>query len=183
MANKSRKRLTVLIIIMVLLSVLKIFDYLFTTIYDPITTKVVDAETGEPIEGAVVMVEWTNKRGLGLTYTKTYKVEEVATDSEGIAKLEGIPPGKASLYIVAVYRKGYVLWSNHNVFAGSRMLTNFEWKDNYVFEMARFKPEYSYVKHSSFFSRVTSSGGYKIHEAFSWESEEASKERYKRGKK
>ncbi len=161
------------------LYILKIYP--FSTYYGPITTKVVDAETGEPIEGAVVMAEWTNTKGMpGLSYTVSYKVEEVITDSEGVARLKGIPKGAASLDVVAVYKKGYVLWSDHNVFAGSRQLTVFEWKDNYVFEMARFKPEYSYDKHKSFIhSAIRLGRGDKkaIAKAYHWEGKEASKER------
>ena len=186
------KKRTIIILIMLLvvvalfcmLYILKIYP--FSTYYGPITTKVVDAETGEPIEGAVVMVEWVNVKGMpGLSYTVSYKVEEVITDSEGIARLAGIPKGAASLDVVAIYKKGYVLWSNHNVFAGSRQLTVFEWKDNYVFEMARFKPEYSYNKHTSFIGSVISAKSEKklISEAYRWERKKALEERKKTWKK
>lgn len=170
----------VVITILIVYALFNIFLISHTS-YGPITTKVIDAETGEPIEGAIVMVEWTNVKGMpGLSYTVSYKVEEVISDSEGIARLAGIPKRAASLDVVAVYKKGYVLWSDHNVFAGSRQLTVFEWKDNYVFEMARFKPEYSYDKHTSFIrSSIRSGRGVKniIKEAYHWEGIEAVKER------
>jgi hypothetical protein len=49
------------------------------------TGTVQDAETGAPIEGAVVFVEWTKTKGLpGLTSTKVYKIVEVETDKDGV---------------------------------------------------------------------------------------------------
>ncbi|HDH05384.1 MAG TPA: carboxypeptidase regulatory-like domain-containing protein [Nitrospirae bacterium] len=156
---------------------------LLTSCNGTITVKVVDEETGEPIEGAVVMVEWTITKGIGLTHTDSYKVVEVVTDKEGKAEMSGVYNPFADLSSVAVYKKGYVLWSNNDVFKGSRMLTNFEWKNNYTFKLNRFKPEYSYIEHTSFISRSTGTahGDKKLlDEAYYWEELEASKERDKR---
>ncbi len=152
MKSKSKTIVRVLMVVVAVVSVLMILDYIFTPSYDPITVRVIDAESKKPIKGAVIMAEWIQTKGLGLTYHPSYRVIEVKSNSKGETVLQGIPRGKARLDVVAVYKKGYVLWSNHNVFAGSRMLTNFEWKNNYVFEMARFKPEYSYLKHTRFIS-------------------------------
>jgi len=53
--------------------------------YPEMTGTVQDAETGAPIEGAVVFVEWTKTKGLpGLTSTKVYKIVEVETDKDGV---------------------------------------------------------------------------------------------------
>jgi len=39
--------------------------------YFPISGQVIDAETLQPIEGAVVLVEWTKVRGLGEHWTES----------------------------------------------------------------------------------------------------------------
>ncbi len=171
-----------------LMLLLIFFGFLSSGCYADITGIVVDAETGKPIEGAIIMVEWTKTTGLGLTSTKSYKVVEVVTDKEGKAEIEGLynlSPG-VDLRSVAVYKKGYVAWSHNDVFAGSRYLTGFDWKNNYIFKLARFKPEYSYIDHTSFIRRAigTAHGKKKlIREASYWENLEASKERDKRIRK
>ncbi len=155
---------------------------LLASCYGPIKGQVIDAETGEPIEGAVIMVEWTKTEGFGLTHTESYKVVEVLTDKNGMAEIDGVDAIFVDLVRVAVYKKGYVLWSNNNVFKGSRTLTSFEWKDSYVFKLNRFKPEYSYNEHTMFIHSAIGSGlGKKIviEEAYSWEEDKAFEERRK----
>ena len=165
--------------------------------YGTITGKVVDDETGEPIEGAVIMAEWTETKGMiGLSHTMSYKVVEVVTDKDGKAIIPGVKEGKAIImgiskpYIesptVAVYKKGYVLWSNNHIFPGTKHHTDFKWRNNYVFRLERFKPEYSYRSHVSFIRRAIASGfGDKklTLEAFEWERKKASEERKKTWKK
>ena len=58
--------------------------------YPPMTGTVVDAETGKPIEGAVVLVEWTKTHGIGEHWTESFKVEESVTDREGKFTITGI---------------------------------------------------------------------------------------------
>ncbi len=162
------------------LGILLILSTLSTSCYGQITARVVDADTGDPIEGAVIMVEWTKTKGIGLTHTESYKVVEVLSDKEGKAEISGVDAFFVDLARVAVYKKGYVLWSNNNVFKGSRTLTTFEWKDNYTFKLNRFKPEYSYIDHGLFIDSAISAGfGDKklIYEATEWEGKKASKER------
>lgn len=177
---KNKKKLTRLSYLLLMLCIL------LTSCYGPITGRVIDAETGEPIEGAVIMVEWTKTKGIGLSHTESYKVIEVLTDKDGNAEMEGVDAFFVDLVRVAVYKKGYVLWSNNNVFKGSRTLTSFEWKNNYIFKLNRFKPEYSYIDHTSFISSAIGSGLSEkkmIEEASYWEDLESSKERDKRRKK
>ncbi len=53
--------------------------------YLPTTGTVVDAESGAPIEGAVLLVEWTktNVGGGADPYTTSYKVAEAVSDKDG----------------------------------------------------------------------------------------------------
>lgn len=123
--------------------------------YGKITGTVVDAETGQPIEGAVVLAEWTKTHGIGDHNTESFKVIEKLTDKEGKVTIEGV----SNIFIdspgVTVYKKGYVAWNNEYIFPDYKKRTDFKWKDGYVFKLDRFRPEYSYVEHDSFVSRST----------------------------
>jgi hypothetical protein len=163
----------ILLIVALLFSALFIFDLVPFTSYSPITLKAVDAETEEPIEGAVIMIEWTKTKGWpGMSNPYSYKVIEEITDGKGTARFSDIPEQSAFLSRVAVYKKGYVLWSNKGVFAGSADDNNFDWKNNYVFKLVRFKPEYSYFDHVLFMDSAIKPGMGKkkiIYEAIEWE--------------
>ena len=42
----------------------------------------VDAKSGKPVEGAVVVMQWTVTKGLGNTYHEVYQVYERVTDKK-----------------------------------------------------------------------------------------------------
>ncbi len=147
-----------------------------------ITGVVVDAETGQPIEGAVILVEWTQAKGLpGMSYTESYKVVEVVTDKEGKASIEGVSNPMVSAPRVTVYKKGYVAWNNEFIFPDWKKRTDFKWENNYVFKLEKFKPEYSFVKHTSFLSSAILVGAsekkQQMFNAIRWEQLKASEER------
>jgi hypothetical protein len=143
---------------------------------------VVDAETGKPIEGAVVLVEWTKTSGLGLKSTSSYKVVEVLTDKEGRFSVSGVFNPFVDEPDLTIYKKGYVAWNNQIIFPDYRNREGFEWKDGYVFELEKFKASYSYNDHVSFISSVADPSRaskkkitFKKH--YLWELKEASRER------
>lgn len=75
--------------------------------------QVLDARTGKPIEGAVVLGVWSKYVGLpGLQHAELVGVKETETDAEGRFALE--PPGSFGVAeeAVTIYRFGYVAWSN-----------------------------------------------------------------------
>lgn len=150
---------------------------------ETITGRVVDAQTGQPIEGAVILVEWTKTGGLpGMTHTKSYKVVEVVTDREGKATIEGVTSLSASSPRVTVYKKGYVAWNNLHIFPDYERRTDFKWKNNYVFKLEKFRPEYGYVEHTGFIGFAISSNiamnlKQKMFDAYKWEHEKSSEER------
>jgi hypothetical protein len=148
---------------------------------EEITGIVVDAETGQPIEGAVVLVEWTKTSGLpGLRSTDSYKVFEALTDKEGKVRIDGIDDLFVNEPHVSVYRKGYVLWNNRYIFPGWKERTDFNWKNNYVFRLEKFQQDYSYSDHTYFIHVNTISHAGKkeeINNAYRWEEFEAAKER------
>lgn len=161
------------------------FGFLSSGCYAGITVTVVDAETGEPIEGAVIMVEWTKLEGMiGLTNTKSYKVVEVLTNKKGKARISGVYSPSPDLRSFLVYKKGYVAWSYDYIFPDYKKRTDFKWNSR-VIKLERFKPEYSYNKHTSFISSTISAGSDKklIYEALDWEEKKAFEERRKTWKK
>jgi len=140
-----------------------------------ITGIVVDAETGKPIEGAVILVEWTKTKGLpGLTSHDSYKVVEVVTNKDGKASIEGVSSPFVDYPDVTVYKKGYVAWNNHYIFPDYIKRTDFDWKNNYVFKLEKFKPEYSHDKLTEFIreavrSHAESDKKIIIKRAYEWE--------------
>ena len=83
--------------------------------------RVLDAETRQPIQGAVVVGVWTTLSGLpGLHSHKLVGVRETETDADGQFALERLRSsgldGEGDGQAIAVYKFGYVAWSNLFVF-------------------------------------------------------------------
>ncbi len=114
---------------------------------------VVDAETGEPIEGAIVLVEWTLTGGLpGMDTTKSSKVVEVVTDKHGRFTVLGSFNPITNKPRITIYKHGYVAWNNILIFPGTKKRQDFEWKEGNVYEMEMWDDSYSYDRHDSFVS-------------------------------
>lgn len=117
-----------------------------------ITGKVVDAVTGEPIEGAAVYIYW-GKSGSGPPglAASTVKVE-VAEDLTGTEGNFKIPKYFTWFkhYQMAVYKKGYVCWSNEDIFPSYEKRKGFKLKNGMVIKLERFRPEYNRKKHALF---------------------------------
>ena len=163
-----------------------LFTFVSTGCYASMTGTVVDSETGKPIEGAVVLVEWTMEKGLpGLSNTEPYKVIEVITDKEGKFEVSGVLNPLVDPPDITVYKKGYVAWNNKFIFPGYKKRKDFKWQNKYIFKLEQFKSEYSYVKHSSFISDAIHSWSASekkdiFKKAYEWEEDEAFKERQKK---
>jgi hypothetical protein len=115
------------------------------------TGTVVDAETGEPIEGAVVLVEWTITKGVpGMTYHKVYKIIEVETDKRGKFKVRGVFNPLVNPPDVVIYKAGYVAWRNDFIFPEWKKRTDFKFKKEVTFKLERFKEYYSKEQHHYF---------------------------------
>jgi len=132
-----------------LLLVLTILSFI-TGCYSPLKGKIVDAETGKPIEGAVAMAEWTRTKGFGNTYTVSAKVSEAVSDKEGNFELDGC----YSLFVdkpsLTIYKNGYVAWNSEYIFPDWKKRDGFEWKSELVTRMEKFAISYSYTDHQIF---------------------------------
>ncbi len=79
---------------------------------------VVDAKTGRPIEGAVVLVVWSKAIGFsGSGRREIVEIKEVETDAQGGFALEK-PSGsfRQDDEMLIVYKFGYVVWNNLELF-------------------------------------------------------------------
>lgn len=129
-----------------------------TGCYAEITGTVVDAETGQPIEGAVVLVEWTKTKGFpGMTATESFKIVEAVTDKNGNFTVESIKKIFVDPPDLTIYKKGYVAWNNLIIFPDYRKREDFKWQSGHVFKMERFKG-YSFIEHQSFIYSVSHAG-------------------------
>ncbi|GBE53868.1 hypothetical protein BMS3Bbin15_00014 [archaeon BMS3Bbin15] len=149
-----------------------ILIFLTSGCYAWMTGIVVDAETGKPIDGAVVLVEWTYTSGkwMGLRSTSSYKVVERVTDKEGKFTVSGVFNPLVNPPTVVVYKKGYVAWRSDFIFPDYRKREEFQWKNNYMFKLERFKKIYSHSRHISFLSSSgLSLSSTKLEHAHSWE--------------
>lgn len=162
--------------------------------YHFISGRVVDEETGKPIEGAVVLGVWTYQAGIGLTHTVVYKAEDDVTDEKGRFFIWGVWNPLINRWLLpfidkadlTVYKRGYVAWNNIATWsAGPRK--DFAWKNGLVVKMEKWKDEYSFIAHGSFISRHTtpyaipiSEGGDRFFDAINWERAERVKEQSER---
>lgn len=144
-----------------------------------ISGTVIDAETGKPIEGAVVFVEWSKSKAkwTGLGYTETYKTVEKVTDKTGKFKVFGVISPFVNPPTIVVYKKGYVAWRNDYIFPLNEKRQDFRLENGYVIRLEYFKNNYSHSKHIFFFqSDLSLNSSAKLYQAYEWENPLASRE-------
>jgi hypothetical protein len=114
--------------------------FLLTGCYPGIHGKVVDNVTGKPLDGAVVLAEWTTTWGLGLTYHKLYKIVETETDKEGSFSLSGVYNPFVDQPSMVIYKKGYVPYRNDKIsFENPRLRKKVEWENGKTYRMELLK--------------------------------------------
>jgi hypothetical protein len=152
--------------------------FISTGCHAEMTGTVIDAETEKPIEGAVVLVNWTITKGVpGLTYGEDYKTVEAITDKEGKFRVFGVLNPFVNPPTIVVYKKGYVAWRNDFIFPDYKKREDFQWTSKQVFRMEHFKKIYSHYKHIFFFSSSLSlDTSSKLYQAYIWEDLLSSKE-------
>jgi hypothetical protein len=113
--------------------------------YPPITGKVIDSITGKPIEGALVVAQWTKKHGFGLTYHELILITETQTDKEGNFSLTKTPKDRfVEPPEMIIYKEGYIPWRNDMIFPGGTdsLIKNNEWENNVTYKLDMFTNKY-----------------------------------------
>ena len=111
---------------------------------------VVDAKTGEPVEGAVAIAEWNVTKGVGHTYHDVVKVEEVVTGKDGRFFISAPTKGPFNKPYVVVYKPGYVAWRNDDIFPSWEKRKDFKFGRDVKIELEEFKEGYSREQHHVF---------------------------------
>jgi len=76
--------------------------------------RVVDAETRQPIQGAVVAIRWyTSVAEKQSAKTGTIEAVQSVTDDRGVFK---VPQYPETHHILGVYKNGYICWSSQDIF-------------------------------------------------------------------
>ena len=125
----------------------------------PIRAQVLDAQTRQPIPGAVVLGVWTKVVGWGLYHHELVGVRETETDTEGKFEVERLPSsgldGEGDGQAITVYKFGYLAWSNIYLFRG-----NLREKQKVPREilLERFPPGENHQRHMDFISASTRGG-------------------------
>ncbi len=118
--------------------------------------QVLDAQTQQPLAGAVVLGVWTKAAGLpGLTHTELIGVREAETDQQGHFDLERL----GGLFVeesVTVYKFGYVAWNNLYTFPGWARRKDSQVPAQILLEP--FPPGESHQGHLSFISNAIRAG-------------------------
>ncbi|MFW2367062.1 MAG: hypothetical protein ACN4GW_11640 [Desulforhopalus sp.] len=142
----------------------------------PVTFRVLDADTGKPIAGAVAIAMWFKTKGLpGLSNTYIAKAVEAVSDKNGNLGFSFLF-GHAAIFKphVKVYKAGYVGWDSERIYLGShkkepiipktKERKQFAMKDQDIF-LEPWKKEYTYISHH--FHIDTPPGIFKISEKIS----------------
>jgi hypothetical protein len=129
--------------------------------YSDITGRVIDAATGKPIEGAVVVAQWTKARGwLGEQQRELHKIIETLTDKEGKFSLSGTVGFVLDPPEMIIYKEGYMPWRNDMIFPSTDIVKNHEWKNKETYKLDVFTNNYSFGQLYSFIdSAIMGIGG------------------------
>lgn len=150
----------------ILSSCLLLIALLLNGCADATTFRVLDAETKEPIEGAVALAMWTKTSGLpGLTSSYTAKAVEAVTGADGFFQIPAVL-GTLTLQTphLKVYKAGYVGWDSRYIYLGcyeeDRTLPRkirregFSMKNQDIL-LEHWKEEYTYTSHDRFIQLYT----------------------------
>lgn len=117
--------------------------------------RVVDSETGKPIEGAAITTLWYHYQlmprltGLASGY-ETIATYDTLTDSDGYFETT---KHLSVVYDIGVYKKEYVGWCDNYIFnpEGEKMKRDdFDLGNNMVIKLEPFKKHYSKFDHAKF---------------------------------
>jgi len=116
--------------------------------------QVVDAENGNPIKGAAIVVNWIGHK-FGPPYASGAYSIEVAEDLSDENGTFRIPKYISRHHYMGVYKKGYVCWDSKNIILKGitddyKKRKGFNIKNGMVIKLEPFTEEYSHDKHAHF---------------------------------
>ena len=121
--------------------------------YADMNGSVVDGATGRPLEGALVVAQWHETRGIpGFQYSDLHKSIETVTDKEGAFSIEGAFGFLLEPPRMLIYKAGYIPWRNDMVFPGGHLSNDNEWKHNITYKLDALADAYNYRQLNSFLS-------------------------------
>ena len=123
----------------------------------PFTARVVDAETGEPVEGAVYLAAWYSTTWLEKAWfegpsTKMSHFREGFTDANGEIHVPGFwfkVPFIGRDRNLTVYKPGYAMWNQDYIFPSVKKRKNFRFFDRAA-ELEKWQEGFSYGNHNRF---------------------------------
>lgn len=150
-----------------ILNTLLFFSILLGGCASTTTFRVLDAETKEPIKGAVALAMWDSARGFpGLSVRYTAKAVEAVTGSDGVFQITG-PTGSLARVTprFKVYKPGYVGWDSKLIYLGCRendikrartkRREGFSMKKNQDIYLEPWKDEFTFISHDGFIDTYT----------------------------
>jgi hypothetical protein len=115
---------------------------------------VIDMDTGQPVEGAVVSIKWEKENfslpGMGRSFTFL----ELADDITGPDGKFKIPKYTFRDCHLAVYKKGYVCWESEDIFPDYKKRGKLTIHNRMMVELEPFRNSYSKEKHAIFVESV-----------------------------
>ena len=113
--------------------------------YPGIKGRVVDGVTGQPLEGALVVAQWTIKHGLpGLQYHDLHKIVETLTDRQGVFSIRSTPNNPfVDPPEMIIYKDGYIPWRNDLIFPSLNTVKDNEWNNNMTYKLEILTEKYT----------------------------------------
>jgi hypothetical protein len=129
--------------------------------YMEMSGTVLDAKTGQPVEGARVAIVWSVKTGPDGSAFGGKRVAD--TDAAGHFVIEDAPKWQNDVYF-AIYKQGYICWEPTGVFNGTRgeyRDMGHQWRPGHqTYRLEPWVEGYSHDEHLRFISRAIKGSGF-----------------------
>jgi len=137
----------------------------------PFTGRVIDAQGGSPVAGALVYAAWTYEIGAGLPQPGGFREAVASTDADGkyVVPVVTDAPVNAHLsdFVLVIYKRGYVAYRSDRRFADLGPRLDFAQLHNEV-QLERWREDFSHARHLRYVG-----GGAAVTALTRWEAEDA----------